>query len=166
MSVRVTHGLLATAAAVLLGCGASAPSDAEVIRGWSKAVNDADYKRAGSFFAAGAVVEQQPLELRLPDQAAAARFSSGLPCRADVTDVEDEGRSSLAVFSLRKGRSGACAEGGRARVRFVIRAGKIAEWRQLPETPGEVARALDHLGLAALSNSSPGGSPCQASAVA
>ena len=157
--------LLATGA-LAAGCGASTPTDAEVIRGWSKAVNDSDYKRAGSFFAAGAVVEQRPLELRLPDQAAAARFSSGLPCRADVTDVEDEGRSSLAVFRLREGRSGACADGGRARVRFVIREGKIAEWRQLPETSGEVAGALHHLGLAALSTSSPGGSPCQASAVA
>jgi hypothetical protein len=145
---------LAALVLVAAGCAGAAPSDSEVIRGWSTAVNDADYERAGSFFAAGAVVEQQPLELRLPDQAAAARFSSGLPCRADVTDVEDEGRS------------GACAEGGRARVRFVIREGKIAEWRQLPETPGEVAGALHHLGFAALSNSSPGGSPCQASAVA
>lgn len=157
---------LAALVLVAAGCAGAAPSDSEVIRGWSTAVNDADYERAGSFFAAGAVVEQQPLELRLPDQAAAARFSSGLPCRADVTDVEDEGRSSLAVFRLREGRSGACAEGGRARVRFVIREGKIAEWRQLPETPGEVAEALHHLGFAALSNSSPGGSPCQASAVA
>ena len=139
MTPRIARLLLAASALAVLGCGASAPSDAEVIRAWSEAVNDSDYKRAGSFFAAGAVVEQQPLELRLPDEAAAARFSSGLPCRADVTDVEDEGESSLAAFRLREGRSGACAQGGRARVRFVIRDGKIAEWRQLPETPGEVA---------------------------
>lgn len=139
MSDRSARLLLATCALALAGCGGDVPSDAEVIRGWSRAVNASDYERAGSFFAAGAIVEQQPLELRLRDQAAAARFSSGLPCRADVTGVDDEGRSSLAVFSLREGRTGACAEGGRARVRFVIRDGKIAEWRQLPETPGEVA---------------------------
>ena len=161
---RALAGLIAVLAS---GCAASAPSDAEVISGWSDAVNAADYERAGSYFAAGAVVEQL-VELRLPDQAAAARFSSGLPCRADVTEVRDEGSSSLASFRLRAGRSGTCAEGGLARVRFVIRGGKIAEWRQLPDPPpappGQMA--VLHLGFDALPTSSPGGSPCQASAVA
>lgn len=126
---------VALMAAAIAGCGASEPSDTEVIQGWSDAVNAADYERAGSFFAPGAVVEQL-VELRLPDQRAAARFSSGLPCRARVIYVEDEEASSLASFALSEGRTGACAEGGRARVRFVIVDGKIVEWRQLPEPRG------------------------------
>ena len=115
MTIRIARVLLATATPVVLGCGTSTPTDAEVIRGWSKAVNASDYKRAGSLFAAGAVVEQQPLELRLADQAAAARFSSGLPCRADVTGVEDEGEASLAAFRLRA--RGARGHASRAVVR-------------------------------------------------
>ena len=63
--------------------------------------------------------------------AAAARFSSGLPCRADVLDVEDEGDSSLALSRLRPGPGG-CQAGVRARVRFVIRDAQIAESASFP----------------------------------
>jgi hypothetical protein len=156
--------LVAALAFLVAGCGSAppeprlgepgdAPGDADagpkpgqsveeqVVRGWSQAVNRGEYERAADFFAPGAVVEQVA-ELRLRTHADAVAFNRGLPCRADVTDVKFEGRSTLAAFRLRTGRGGECTEGGRARVRFVIRDDRILEWRQLPPQPappGEVA---------------------------
>ncbi len=137
----------------LTGCGGSdggrgdepgpAPQgDERVIRGWNDAVNAGDFERAADYFERRAIVEQQG-EIRLNTPADAEAFSRSLPCRSDVTDVDSEDGSSIAAFRLREGRDGGCAAGGTARVRFVIRDGKIREWRQLPEAPapeGEQAR--------------------------
>ena len=132
-------GLLALA---LAGCGGSdraespSSSDKAVIRGWLAALNAGDYVAVASYFAKDAVVEQAQ-EYRLRDRRAAEGFNRSLPCRADLTDVKDEGRTTLAAFRLRAGPGGPCH--GRARVRFTIRHGKFTEWRQLPERePGGV----------------------------
>ena len=115
--------------------GATAPGqsgDERVIRAWNDAVNAGDYDRAADLFAPGAIV-QQIVETRLRTHADAVDFNSGLPCRADVTDVREEADgSTIAAFALREGPTGECREGGSARVRFVIRDGQIEEWRQLP----------------------------------
>jgi hypothetical protein len=126
------------------GCGGSGDgdekrepasrSDEQVIRGWIAALNASRFDRAADYFARGAIVEQAEV-FRLDTRVEAIVFNRGLPCRADVTDIEREKGSTLAAFRLREGRGGLCAEGGRARVRFVIRGGLIREWRQLPEEP-------------------------------
>ena len=114
------------------GCGGASENDPEsVIRGWNRAVNAGDFDRAGTFFAPNAVVEQVE-EMRLRGPADAARFSASLPCRAEVTRVVVERRSSLASFRLRDGQT-PCS--GAAEVRFVVRDGKLIEWRQLPPPP-------------------------------
>jgi hypothetical protein len=121
------------ASVALAGCGGdSGPSDEEVIRGWVEAVSAGRYEQAAEYFAPGAVVEQLE-EIRLGTRADAEEFSRSLPCRADLTDVDDEGDTSLAAFRLRRGPGGPCS--GAARVRFTIRDGLIREWRQLPEAP-------------------------------
>lgn len=111
--------------------------EAAAIRAWSGALNDGDFDRAASYFAPNAIVEQNQ-EIRLADRDAAVAFNRSLPCKADVTDVEDEGDTVLAAFRLRGGTGGACD--GSARVRFTFRDGKFSEWRQLagpaqPEGP-------------------------------
>jgi len=111
--------------------------EAAVIRAWSGALNDGDFDRAASYFAPNAVVEQAQ-EIRLADREAAVAFNRSLPCKADVTDVEDEGDTVVAAFRLRGGTGGPCE--GSARVRFTFRDGKFSEWRQLagpaqPEGP-------------------------------
>jgi hypothetical protein len=114
--------------------GASA--EERVIRRWVAAVNAGNFERAADFFTRDAVVEQLT-EFRLRGRADAIRFNSELPCRADLTDVEDEGSTTLGAFRLRAGRrpgTGRC-EGGTARVRFRIRGGKFVEWRQLTDPP-------------------------------
>jgi hypothetical protein len=107
-----------------------APSDAAAIRDWIRSLNAGEYDRAASYFARNAIVEQVS-EMRLPNHQAAVDFLRGLPCRADVTTIKDEGTTSLASFKLRRGPGGACK--GSARVRFRIKHGKFTEWRQLAE---------------------------------
>ena len=122
------------------GPRAGEPGEAQAIRAWSMALNSEDYEKAASFFAKGAIVEQAG-EVRLPDEDAAVAFNRSLPCKADVTDVEDEGDSVLVAFRLRGGSAGGC-DGGTARVRFRFEDGKFSEWRQLGEPPpaeGDIA---------------------------
>ncbi len=122
--------------------GDDEPDEAEAIRAWSSALNDGDFAQAASFFADGAVVEQLG-ETRLDDREDAVAFNRSLPCKADVTDVEDEGDTVLASFRLRDGPGGPC-QGG-AQVRFRFEDGKFAEWRQLPQPAapeGDIALAL------------------------
>ena len=108
------------------------PSDARVIRAWSRALNARDYDRAAAFFAPRAIVDQGT-PIRLPNRAAAVAFNRSLPCKGTITDVEDEGATSLASFRLSRGPGGQCR--GRARVRFTIRDGRFSEFRQLPGAP-------------------------------
>lgn len=151
--------ILAVLLAGLGACGGSdggradqprpAPAgDERVIRGWNDAVNAGDFDRAADYFERGATVEQQ-VEIRLNSHADAEAFSRSLPCRSDVTDVDSADGSSIAAFRLREGRDGECAEGGAARVRFVIRDDKIREWRQLPEAPAPEGEQARGRGLAA-----------------
>jgi len=119
------------------------PDEASVIRAWSGAVNDEDFGRAASYFAPNAIVEQTRV-IRLADRKAAIAFNRSLPCKADVTDVEDEGDTVLAAFRLRDGVGGPCE--GSARVRFTFRDRKFSEWRQLadPAQPQGPVAMLSH----------------------
>jgi hypothetical protein len=108
--------------------------DEKVIRGWNRAVNSGHYKRAGSYFAPGAIVTQD-YTLQLPNQKIAAEWNSGFPCRADITFIRAEQATSLAGFRLREGPKGLCKSGGSAQVRFTIRGGLIRRWQQILEPP-------------------------------
>jgi hypothetical protein len=117
------------------------PSDAAAIRDWIRSMNAGEYDRAASWFAKNAIVEQVT-EMRMRTHQDAETFLRGLPCRADVTKIVDEGPTDLASFKLRRGPGGPCK--GRARVRFTIKRGKFTEWRQLlepaaPRPPGDAA---------------------------
>lgn len=111
---------------------AGEPAQAHQIRAWSIANNRGQFGRAASYFAPGAIVEQLE-EVRLPDRAAAIAFNRSLPCRAEVTDVEEEGDSFVAAFRLSAGRGGEQSCGGSARVRFRFEGDRFTEWRQLAE---------------------------------
>jgi hypothetical protein len=115
---------------------ASRPGDEKVIRGWNKAVNSGDYKRAGAYFAPGAVVTQDYV-LQLPNQQVAAEWNSGFPCRADITFIRADRATTLAGFHLREGPRGACKQGGSAQVRFTIRRGLILRWQQIFQPPSK-----------------------------
>jgi hypothetical protein len=127
----------AVALAALAGCGGSdrppvpEQTDGEVIRGWLAALNAGDYVAAGSYFADDALVDQgDPVRLRSREDA--ELFNRSLPCRGELTDTKDEGKTTLAAFRLSAGPGGPCS--GRARVRFTVERGKFEVFRQLPET--------------------------------
>ena len=126
--------------------------EGRVIRGWLLALDRQDYAQAAYYFAPRALIDQgRPYRLRTARQA--ENFNALLPCRADLTRLENEGPTVLARFSLREGPGGECS--GTVEVRYTIREGKFTEWRQLPErrslpAPPRSAAAL------------PGGCPCGA----
>jgi hypothetical protein len=101
-----------------------------LIRDWLGALDRGDYDHAATFFAPGALVDQG-VPYRLRDRAAARLWNSGLPCRADLIEVEDEGERVLASFKLRAGPGGPCK--GIVKVRFAFRSGRFSEFRQLRE---------------------------------
>jgi hypothetical protein len=107
-------------------------TEENVIRGWLTALKLGDYRAAGDFFARDALI-QQTQRYRLHTRREAIAFNLSLPCRADLTDLVDEGRRSLATFRLRDGPGGPCS--GVAKVRVLIREGRFYEWVQLPIVP-------------------------------
>lgn len=116
------------------------PTEGRAIRAWSKALNAGRYGRAADFFARGAIVEQVA-EVRLPNRTAAIAFNRGLPCRAQVTEVERDGKEIVAGFDLSKGRGPSSVCQGDARVRFRFKGGKFSEWRQDVDRPSPPGRA-------------------------
>jgi hypothetical protein len=137
-------GLAALTAATLAGCaGSDAPdhpapapgrsADERLVRAWSAALARDDFRAAAALFARGALIEQTRT-FRLRTRRAALAFNLSLPCRGSVTRVEDEGKTSVAAFSLspRPGVPAAACDAV-VRVRFRSRAGRFVEWRQLPE---------------------------------
>ena len=114
---------------------ARGPSGESVIRAWTEAVYDGRYGKAADLFARRAII-QQGVTFVLTSRARALAFNRSLPCRAKVRTIEREPHGVLlATFDLFPGRAGACPDGGSARVRFMVRAGKIETWHQLPDAP-------------------------------
>jgi hypothetical protein len=109
-------------------------SDERLIQAWIAALQIDDYERAASYFARGAIVDQGVPE-RLKTRRDAIRFNRSLPCRAEVVDVDDEGRTSLATFQLYDGPGGPCT--GSVRVRFTIERRHFEVFRQLPDSPAD-----------------------------
>jgi hypothetical protein len=146
--VRRVAGLAAALAVVVLaGCDDTKKSkpgppkpdyalaDEAVVRLWTKALYDGHYRRAASFFAPRAIVQQGTTRV-LKTRAEAIAFNRSLTCRATVGSIHHEKNRVLLVrFNLGPGPGGGCSEGGTARVRFFIRGGLIETWHQLPE-PG------------------------------
>ena len=127
---------------------AQAPADpkgraVKVISAWADTLRRGDADRAAAFFALPSVVVYrvgtEPLTIRTPAEAKA--FNLALPCGAILADAVQAGRYVNATFRLVERPGGQCGSGAgqTARTAFVIHAGKILEWRRLPDkpTPGE-----------------------------
>jgi SnoaL-like protein len=137
---------LLLAALALSACGtekavdkespAREPSAAGVIRAWADALRGGDVERAARFFALPSVVSNGTPPITLRSRAAVRLFNDSLPCGAVLERTYREGRYTAAVFRLTErpgpGRCGT-GTGARARTAFVVRDGKISQWRRLPE---------------------------------
>jgi hypothetical protein len=126
----------AAAAARMRPTKADAERMKPILRGWANALRRNDDERATAFFALPAIVAQGTAQ-RLESRAEVRAFNVALPCGARLLDVTPEGRYLVGTFRLTPRPDHTCnATGRRVRVAFVLRGRKIAEWREVPNTPG------------------------------
>ena len=131
-----------------VGCGGSGGSnstttlslppghaDVLVIGNWVDALRAGHVQVAAGYFAIPSVVENGTPPQMIETRADAVAFNRSLPCGAKLVKAKPEGRYIAATFRLtERPGPGACGSGvGQlARTAFVIRDGKIIQWRRLP----------------------------------
>jgi hypothetical protein len=138
MSAR--HGRLATfGVATLLACaGCGSGNDVNVIRNWARALTAGHLDRAASYFALPAVVQNGTPPVRITTRAQAREFNQLLPCGARLIMNARHGMYIYATFRLTERVGGDCGAGAGAiaATAFLIRDGRIVEWRRLPNPGG------------------------------
>ena len=144
MSARAIAAL-ATGLVVLAGCGAGAgssvpgganPDATRVIKEWADELRAGDVQAASERFEIPAVVQNGTPPLTLTDRQEILLFNESLPCGAELTRAETRGRFTVATFRLtERPGPGECGTGvgESAQTAFVIRDGRIAEWRRVPD---------------------------------
>jgi limonene-1,2-epoxide hydrolase len=142
-------GVTLTAAVLALGgCGGSSstssgtsttagnadPAAVQVIDGWVTALRHGDVDAAARFFAIPSVAQNGPVLLHIKSLDDARRFNETLPCGARLIRAETTGEFTTATFRLtERPGPGTCGPGvgGVAKTSFVIRDGKIVQWRRV-----------------------------------
>jgi hypothetical protein len=119
-------------ALALAGCGGEGRSDADVVRAWTDAVREGDFKAAADLFAVPATIANGGPRSRITDRRAIDFFNRSLPCAAVLLDTQESGGGYLlATFRLVAapgGRDCRPGAGNKAQVSFRIVDGHIAEW--------------------------------------
>ena len=114
--------------------GDAHPADVRVIDGWVTALRHGEVAAAADYFAIPSVAENGPVLLHIKSLRDARRFNQSLPCGARLVRAESAGEFTTATFHLtERPGPGACGAGAgeTAKTSFVIRDGKIAEWRRV-----------------------------------
>ncbi|HEY8582045.1 MAG TPA: hypothetical protein VIL49_03830 [Capillimicrobium sp.] len=109
--------------------------DAAVIEAWSATLAAGDVREASAYFHRPALVQTDPRgpAVRLATGAEVRAFNAGLPCGAKLLDSAPHGRYTIATFRLLERPGARCdAPGATASTAFLIRDGRIAEWRRVP----------------------------------
>ncbi len=114
--------------------GDADPADVQVIDAWVTALRHGDVRAAASYFAIPSLAENGPVLVRIRSLEDARRFNRSLPCGARLVRAETAGQFTTATFRLtERPGPGACGAGAGeiAKTAFVIRDGKIADWRRV-----------------------------------
>src|SRR3954447_9880507 len=108
--------------------------DIKVIRGWVDTLRAGHVSAAAAYFAVPSVVQNGTPPIRLRTRTQVRAFNGLLPCGAKLERTFAAGRYVAAVFKLTNRPGGRCGKGVglEAATAFVIRGGKIAEWRRVP----------------------------------
>jgi hypothetical protein len=113
--------------------GNASSGDIRVINGWVTTLRHGDVDAAARYFAIPSVAENGVLiHIRSLDDA--RHFNESLPCGARLIRAETVGDFTTATFHLtERPGPGLCGNGTgqTAQTSFVIRDGKIAEWRRV-----------------------------------
>jgi hypothetical protein len=127
-------GSTSTGTATTTVSGDANPADVQVINGWVSALRHGDVDAAAGFFALPSVAENGPILVRIRSTQDAVRFNESLPCGARLIRAESAGEFTTATFRLtERPGPGSCGPGtgSIAKTSFVIRDGKIAQWRRV-----------------------------------
>jgi hypothetical protein len=145
------RSVVLAAAFVLAGCLASCggggdsdqsslPSgheDVAVIENWIDTLSNGNVKGAADYFAVPSVAANGAAPVTLRSRVDVLAFNRSLPCGAKLVRARPLDRFIVATFRLTQRPGGACdgGAGQLARTAFVIRGGKIVEWRRLTNPP-------------------------------
>ena len=114
--------------------GDADPGDVRVIDAWVTALRRGDVDAAARYFAIPSVAENGSLLIHIRNLDDARRFNESLPCGARLVRAETQGQFTTATFRLtERPGPGICGPGtgGAAKTSFVIRHGRIVEWRRV-----------------------------------
>jgi hypothetical protein len=120
----------------------SSPDSTRVIRAWADTLRRGDVGGAASYFTLPTLVQNGTPPLALYTRAQVREFNAALPCGARLLRTYASGSYTTAVFRLtERPGAGRCGTGAglTARTRFLIRHGKIREWRRVPDEPAPSA---------------------------
>ena len=147
MRVRAAGALLALSLLALSACGGSSsstttstvagnanPADVKVIDGWVTALRHGNVDAASKYFAIPSTAQNGAILARIRSLDDARRFNESLPCGARLVRADSAGEFTTATFRLtERPGPGICGPGvgGVAKTSFVIRDGKIVQWRRV-----------------------------------
>jgi hypothetical protein len=108
-----------------------------VITAWSNELRAGHVKRAASYFDVPAIVQNATPPIRLSTRKQVLAFNLTLPCGAHIVKTIAGAHYTVATFVLteRPGSPGCGATGKLAATAFLLRHGKIAEWRRVLVPP-------------------------------
>jgi hypothetical protein len=125
--------------------GKADPGDVQVIDSWVTALRHGDVEGAAGYFAIPSVAENGPVLVHIRSLDQARRFNQSLPCGATLVRAQTAGQFTTATFRLtERPGPGTCGPGAGqvAETSFVIRGGKIVQWRRVgggPQAPSQSA---------------------------
>jgi hypothetical protein len=108
-----------------------------VINGWADSLRAGHVKKAATYFDVPVIVQNAGPEVRLTTRGDVLEFNRTLPCGAHVVKTVAGERYTVATFVLteRPGSGGCGATGELAATAFLLRHGKISEWRRVLVPP-------------------------------
>ena len=119
------------------GTHKASPKAVAVINGWADELRAGHVRKATAYFDRPVVVQNASPVFRLETPKDVFEFNNRLPCGAHIVRTLATTHYTVATFVLteRPGSSGCGATGKLAATAFLLRHGKISEWRRVLVPP-------------------------------
>jgi len=105
-----------------------------VIKDWADELRAGDIEAAADRFEIPSLAANGTAPVPLSNREQVIRFNESLPCGAELTRAETEGKYTIATFELtERPGAGQCGPGvgETAQTAFLIEDGRIVEWRRV-----------------------------------